>query len=100
MIKSAGATSDDNPYAGPNAIVSITSSQERAPALPELCARIHEKVEAFLNAEPRNERLRAVQAQSRISLDVIEEALQKYRSVLRRVCESGHQLTDEATKCR
>ena len=52
---------------------------EPSPPLPELCAQIHDKVEAFLNAEPREERIRAAQAQSRISLGVIEEALSRYR---------------------
>ncbi len=47
--------------------------------LPKLCAQIHERVEAFLSAESRDDRIKSVQAQSRISLDVIEEALEKYR---------------------
>lgn len=59
--------------------ISTITSQDPPPPLPELCARIHKKLESFLSAEPRNERTRAVQAQSRISLKVIEEALQKYR---------------------
>jgi FAD synthetase len=49
--------------------------------LPEVCARIHGKVEAFLHAEPKTERVRAVQTQTRRSLNVIEEALRKYRYV-------------------
>jgi FAD synthetase len=78
MLESAGATSDDNRYSKKDAITSITS-QGPTPALPELCAAIHKKVETFLNAEPKNERVRAVQAQSRIGLAVIEEALRRYR---------------------
>ena len=54
-------------------------NQNAPPSLPELCARIHEKVEAFLNAEPESERIRAVQRQSRESLGVIEGALSSYR---------------------
>jgi hypothetical protein len=38
-------------------------------------------VEAFLHAEPKTERVRAVQTQTRRSLNVIEEALRKYRYV-------------------
>lgn len=49
------------------------------PALPELCARVNQKVEAFLNTEGGNERVKGVQAQCRLSLQVIEEALQRYR---------------------
>jgi hypothetical protein len=71
------------------------TSQEQTPALPALCAQIHELVETFLHTEPRNERIRAVQAQSRISLDVIEEALQKYRWVDILMCTPGTGLADE-----
>lgn len=47
--------------------------------LPELCARVHARVESFLNKEPKTERMRGTQAQTRISLAVIEEALERYR---------------------
>ncbi|KAK3112595.1 3'-phosphoadenosine 5'-phosphosulfate sulfotransferase [Teratosphaeriaceae sp. CCFEE 6253] len=47
-------------------------------ALPELCAGIHERVDAFLKSEPATERLRRVQEQSRLSLKVLEEALERY----------------------
>jgi len=50
-------------------------------ALPELCARVHAWLEAFLAAAPATERLRRVQDQSRWSLKVIEEALERYRFV-------------------
>lgn len=53
--------------------------QHEAPPLPELCAQIHEKVEAFLNAEPESERIRAVQKRSRDTLGIIEGALSSYR---------------------
>ncbi|KAF2772808.1 adenine nucleotide alpha hydrolases-like protein [Teratosphaeria nubilosa] len=48
------------------------------PALPELCAKVHERVDAFLKSNPESERLRSVQAQSKISLGVLEEALERY----------------------
>lgn len=54
-------------------------NQHETPPLPELCAQIHEKVEAFLNAEPESERIRAVQKQSRATLGIIEGALSGYR---------------------
>lgn len=56
-----------------------TIAQDPPDALPELCAKVHARVEAFLAAEPANERLRHVQEQSRLSLKVIEEALSRYR---------------------
>ncbi|KAK0942338.1 3'-phosphoadenosine 5'-phosphosulfate sulfotransferase [Friedmanniomyces endolithicus] len=47
-------------------------------ALPELCAQVHQRLEGFLKAEPATERLRQVQEQSRLSLKVLEEALERY----------------------
>ena len=56
-----------------------TITRDPPQALPELCARVHARLEAFLHAEPASERLRHVQDQSRVSLKVIEEALERYR---------------------
>jgi len=77
MLESDGATSDDKTHQSTQTIGSIT--QNLPPTLPEICAQIHEKVYAFLNAEPKDERTKAVQAQSRTSLGVIEEVLRRYR---------------------
>jgi hypothetical protein len=49
--------------------------------LQELCARIHERIEKFLGEEFADEGLRRVQSQTRTSLKVIEEALERYRLV-------------------
>jgi FAD synthetase len=49
--------------------------------LPELCARIYARVAAFLEEETGNESIRSAQVQTRISLEVIGEALSRYRSV-------------------
>lgn len=57
----------------------IAPDPNAPPPLAELCAGVHRKLEAFLNAEPKNERVRAVQEQSRKSLEVIGEALNMYR---------------------
>ncbi|KAF1839418.1 adenine nucleotide alpha hydrolases-like protein [Decorospora gaudefroyi] len=46
---------------------------------PELCARIHDRIRTFLDAKNVSDRIRNVQAQTRISLDVIGEALEQYR---------------------
>ena len=69
-----GVNSDDRPLENGT---SITSEEDLS--LPEVCARIHGKVEAFLNGESKSERVRAAQAQTRRSLNVIGEALRKYR---------------------
>ncbi|KAJ4301625.1 3'-phosphoadenosine 5'-phosphosulfate sulfotransferase [Kalmusia sp. IMI 367209] len=49
------------------------------PPFPDLCARIHDRVAAFLDEEHASERLRSLQAQTRLSLEVISEALDKYQ---------------------
>lgn len=56
-----------------------TITQSDPPSLPEVCARVHARVEAFLAAEPATERLRHVQEQSRLSLNILGEALERYR---------------------
>jgi FAD synthetase len=56
-----------------------TISQSDPPSLPVICAQVHDRLETFLAAEPKTERIRAVQEQSRLSLRIIEEALEKYR---------------------
>jgi len=56
-----------------------TITQDPPQALPELCAKVHARVEAFLHAEASTESLKAVQDQSRLSLKIIDEALERYR---------------------
>ncbi|KAF1955796.1 adenine nucleotide alpha hydrolases-like protein [Byssothecium circinans] len=46
---------------------------------PELCARIHGRIAAFLDEKNVSERVKSVQAQTRISLQVIAEALERYK---------------------
>lgn len=55
------------------------SNSEQQHSLPAVCAQVHQLLETFLASEPRNERLRGVQEQSRLSLRIIEEALDRYR---------------------
>lgn len=50
--------------------------------LPALCAKVHARVTAFLAAQPSTDRLRGVQEQTRLSLKVLEEALERYRLVV------------------
>ncbi|KAF2645559.1 adenine nucleotide alpha hydrolases-like protein [Massarina eburnea CBS 473.64] len=46
---------------------------------PELCASIHARVAAFLEEKDVSERVKSLQAQTRASLDVIAEALERYK---------------------
>lgn len=54
-----------------------------APPLPfaKLCARLDDAIASFLDQDFQDGRLVAVQAQTRVALGVIEEALQRYRWV-------------------
>jgi hypothetical protein len=48
----------------------------------ELCTRINDRIATFLDAKDVSERVKNVQEQTRTSLRVIGEALEKYRWVL------------------
>jgi FAD synthetase len=48
----------------------------------ELCARIHDRIAAFVDAKDVSDRFKNVQQQTRISLAVIEKALEQYRLVM------------------
>lgn len=50
--------------------------------LPALCAKVHARVTAFLDAQATTDRLRGVQDQTRLSLKILEESLERYRSVV------------------
>lgn len=49
--------------------------------LPTLCAKVHARVAAFLDAQASTDGLRKVQEQTRLSLKILEEALERYRCV-------------------
>jgi hypothetical protein len=46
--------------------------------LPELTARINAKVQRFLKQTPKDEQTRHVQEQTKISLEAIKKALDRY----------------------
>jgi FAD synthetase len=46
---------------------------------PEQCARIHDRIDAFLGAKHVSDRVKSVQEQTRTALGVIEKALDQYR---------------------
>ena len=47
-------------------------------ALRQLCSALHSRITTFLQEDVKTERLKAVQAQTRRSLAIIQEALDKY----------------------
>lgn len=50
--------------------------------LPLQCAKIYDRLTAFLEEKDASPRVKSVQEQTRISLDVIEKALDQYRYVI------------------
>jgi hypothetical protein len=46
--------------------------------LPKLAARINAKLQRFLSQQPKDEQMGNTQKQTKISLDVIKEALHRY----------------------
>lgn len=48
---------------------------------PEQCARIHERIDAFLATKDVSDRVKSVQEQTQHALDIIEQALDQYRWV-------------------
>ncbi|KAG8628404.1 hypothetical protein KVT40_004277 [Elsinoe batatas] len=55
-----------------------TIDQGNEPDLTHLCAKVHARVNAFLDAEPTTDLLRRVQDQTRLSLKILDEALDRY----------------------
>ena len=51
-------------------------------SFPDICARIHDRISTFLTEETNEQILRNVQEQTRISLRVISDALDRYRYIL------------------
>lgn len=50
--------------------------------LRNLCSRLNAQITTFLHEDVKTERLKATQAQTRISLQIIQEALDRYPQVL------------------
>jgi hypothetical protein len=50
--------------------------------LPELTARINAKIQRFLRLQPKDKQVRKVQEQTKVSLNVIKEALDRYECVI------------------
>lgn len=46
---------------------------------PQVCAKIHDRITAFLDEKDVSPRLQGLQEQTRIALGIIEEALDRYR---------------------
>lgn len=45
---------------------------------PKLCARIHGRIASFLDAQGASDRVKSLQQQTRVSLDIIDQALEQY----------------------
>lgn len=65
-----------------------TIAPDHEPDLSALCAKVHARVTAFLDAQATTERLKNVQEQTRLSLKIIDEALDRYEYVARLRCET------------
>lgn len=67
--------------ASDNAGRTETIAPNAEPDFSALCTKVNARIAAFLDAAPATERLRSVQEQTRLSLRILEEALERYRSV-------------------
>ena len=56
----------------------VLANGDNSHPLRALCARLHSQIKAFLEENTKNARLQAVQAQTRRSLQIIQEALDRY----------------------
>ncbi|KAF3385197.1 hypothetical protein F1880_003076 [Penicillium rolfsii] len=76
-------TQNGSAHAHSNGKTSTTpadSDEEEIPPLPTVIARIHDRVQAFLEeSHPPDSLLAAVQQQTRISLDVVAKSLTQYK---------------------
>jgi hypothetical protein len=68
-----------------------TTTPDAQSALYDVCDALKDKLEAFLAEEPETELLRNVQARLRVSMELTEESLRKYRyeAHLPRHCNHG-----------
>lgn len=66
----------------------------------DLCARIHDRISAFLDAKNVPERVRSVQEQTRVAVGVIDQALARYRSVARHIIAVSHVKLTVTEVCR
>jgi len=68
-----------------------TTTPDAQSALYAVCDALKDKLEAFLAEEPETELLRNVQARLRVSMELTEESLRKYRyeEHLPRHCDHG-----------
>lgn len=70
------ANGHSDTYSPQNYTVEGNSTPLRA-----LCTRLNAQITAFLHEDVKTEKLRATQAQTRISLQIIQEALDRYPQV-------------------
>lgn len=61
---------------------STTGHPVSSSTLAEVCADLHQRVNNFLNSEPKDELTRRTQEQTKVSVQVVEKALQDYEYAL------------------
>jgi hypothetical protein len=66
----------------------VHGEADASTTLSEVCSDMHSRVSAFLSTSPKSDIIRRTQEQTRISLGVIEKALQDYEWVVSRICVS------------
>jgi hypothetical protein len=83
MTASATGSAQTREYARYSSATTTQSPAMKLPSAPlslrDICANLNDRLTAFLEEEPATERLRNVQAQTRIALDVVAQALDRYR---------------------
>ena len=72
-------TAGDSPARALDAPASPLVADATPLPFPAVCARIHARVHAFLDEQHASDRLRSLQAQTRTSLAVISDALDRFQ---------------------
>lgn len=75
---SAGLCTDAQPHPNGTTLNGTADRTQQDLHFPEICYRLRAKLLTFLEEQPTNKTLQAVQGQVRISMDVIDQALQRY----------------------
>ena len=78
-----------------NGLLDLSKEIGQSGGLPAICAQINDKVELFLRQEAKTDMLRSTQEQTKISLGVISEALEKYRYVIGRAAERTEEVRSD-----
>lgn len=75
---SAAASSPMTNGTGDSQVNREADASSTSSSLADICAELHTRVTRFLNVESESEQVKRTQEQARISIQVIEKALQSY----------------------